>query len=64
MSKPTIKPNISENFTVEDIHKIREHNREATNNMTFDERRAYYEQGANEVLKRIALLKANKKITA
>jgi len=64
MIKPSIKPNISENFTVEDIHKIREYNHETTKDMTFDERKSYYEQGADEVLNRIAQLKAKNKATA
>ena len=57
------KPNISNDFTIEDIHKIREHNHEVTKDMTFEERKAYYEEGASEVLDRIAQLKADKMVT-
>jgi len=59
-----VKPNISENFTIEDIHKVREYNHEATKDMTFDERKSYYEQNADEVLRRIAKLKEKSKATA
>lgn len=58
------KPDISSLFTVEDIHKIREHNHEATKDMTFDDRKAYYEQSAAEVISKIAQLKAGKKVSA
>ena len=64
MTNPTTRPNISKDFTVEDIHKIREHNHETTKDMTFDERKLYYEQSAEEVLNRIAQLKAKNKATA
>ena len=33
---------ISPNFTVEDIHKIREHNYEVTKHMTTEEKLLYY----------------------
>jgi len=42
------KPNISPNFTVDDIHKIREYHYELTKNMTFEERAAFYHDGAKE----------------
>ena len=61
---PMTKPNISNHFTLEDIHKIREYNHETTKDMTFDERKAYYEQGAADVLSKIAQIKANKKNSA
>jgi len=54
------KPIISEDFTIEDIHKIREYNHEVTKDMTFEDRKAYYEEGAAEVLERIEKLKAEK----
>lgn len=38
--KPTVK--ISPDFTVDDIHKIREANSEFTKTMTIDEKVAYY----------------------
>ena len=42
------KPNISPDFTVEDIHKIREYHYELTKDMTREERRAFYSEGARE----------------
>jgi hypothetical protein len=41
---------ISPKFTIEDIHKIREHNHEMTKDLSFENRRAYYEKGAEECL--------------
>jgi precorrin-2 methylase len=45
--------NISPNFTVEDIHKIREYNYEMTKDMSKEDRRAYYRAGAERMEKRI-----------
>lgn len=45
------KPEISNNFTVDDIHKVREYNHEATKNMSFVERKKYYDTKANEFKK-------------
>ena len=42
------KPNISPDFTVEDIHKVREYHYELTKNMTREQRRAFYGEGAKE----------------
>jgi len=42
------KPNISQDFTIEDIHKIREYHYELTKDMSFDERVAFYREGAKE----------------
>ena len=39
------KPEISPNFTIEDIHKIREYNYRKTKDMTPEERDAYYRAG-------------------
>ena len=44
MNKPTISPD----FTVEDIHKIREYHYELTKDMPFEERAAFYHEGAKE----------------
>ncbi|MCL2169986.1 MAG: hypothetical protein FWB74_08180 [Defluviitaleaceae bacterium] len=55
------KPIISDDFTIDDIHKIREYNYEMTKNMSFEDRRAYYERGASEVLERIEKLRAEKR---
>lgn len=56
--------NISPDFTVEDIHKIREYNYEMTKNMTKDERDQYYkkrELRAKEVQKHIEALRLARK---
>ena len=50
--------NLSPYFTVEDIHKVREYNYEMTKNMTKEDRWAYYEKGADRVLKLLAERKA------
>lgn len=47
------EPNISPDFTIDDIHKIREYNYEMTKNMTNEDRRNYYKKGADEVQKQI-----------
>lgn len=48
------RPAISPNFTIEDIHKIREWTYERQKNMTDEERRADNEQYAAPVRERIA----------
>jgi hypothetical protein len=45
------KPDISPNFTVDDIHKIREYNWETTKNLSAEERTAYYRNKALDFLK-------------
>ena len=40
---------ISPDFTIEDIHKIREYNYEMTKNMTSREKADYYNEGTKEV---------------
>lgn len=49
--------NITGDLTVEEIHKIRQYNYEMTKNMTFEDRTAYYKNGAERVLNRIRDLK-------
>ena len=49
--------NITPDFTVEDIHKVREYHYELTKDMTVAERRAFYKKGADEAEKRIHELK-------
>ena len=44
---------ISSNFTIEDIHKIREKNHEITKNMTEQERMDYYNNRGMEVHRKI-----------
>ena len=51
---------ISKEFTIDDIHKIREHNYETTKNMSVDELRVYYKKSADEGERRINALKAAK----
>ena len=51
------KPNISPNFTVDDIHAIRVYNSERRKNMTVEELNEDINKGANEVLKRIEELR-------
>jgi len=41
---------ISPDFTIEDIHKIREYNYERRKDMTFEEYKADVKKGATEVL--------------
>lgn len=38
------KPILSPNFTIEDIHKLREYNYEMTKDMSPEERRNYYNE--------------------
>ena len=54
------KLEISPNFTIDDIHKIREYHYEITKNMTTDEWCAYFNNTANRVLKEMAERKAEK----
>ena len=55
-----VKPNISPDFTIDDIHKIREYNYDVTRDMTFEERRSYYKSGAAEAIKKIQELRKEK----
>jgi len=45
-----IKLNISPNFTLEDIRKIRDYDYEMTKNMTREERSAYYDKICKEAM--------------
>jgi len=54
--------NISRNFSIEDIHKIREYNYNATKDMSLDERNKYYKTGASKVLEKMAILKKEKEL--
>ena len=45
------KPEISKDFTVEDIHKIREYNWGQTKNLSPSEQSAYYRNKAEAFLK-------------
>lgn len=44
------KPNISPDFTIEDIHKIREYHYEITKDMTTQERINFYNEGGRAFL--------------
>lgn len=57
-----MKPlDISPNFTIEDIHKIREYNYEMTKNMTRQEKMDYYNEGAREVRRILEDMKNDRK---
>ena len=47
------KPVLSANFTIEDIHKLREYNYEMTKHMTEEERMDYYNKRGREVQREI-----------
>ena len=55
------KLEISADFTIEDIHKIREYNYEVTKDMAFEEQRAYYKKGSDEMMRRIEEIRRNNK---
>ncbi len=44
------KPDISPDFTIDDIHKIREYHYELTNDMTTQERINFYNEGGRAFL--------------
>ena len=52
--------NISKDFTIDDIHKIREYNYEITKNMTVEEKIAYYRKSAESVQKQIDEIRKSK----
>ncbi len=58
------KPEISPDFTIEDIHKIREYHYELTKDMTFEGRTAFYHEGAKEFQKYIAERKREKELSS
>jgi len=47
------KPILSPNFTIEDIHKLREYNYYVTRNMTVHEQMEYYNAGGRAFQKEI-----------
>ena len=55
------KPVISPDFTIEDIHKIREYNYEVTKNMTIEEKIAYYNSARIDVEGKIQRRRALKR---
>ena len=52
------KPILSPNFTIEDIHKLREYNYEMTKDMTDKERMDYYNIRGREVQRKLERMKA------
>ncbi len=54
------KPILSPNFTIEDIHKLREYNYYLTKDMTSQERRDYYNKRGMEVHRQIQERKLQK----
>ena len=55
------KPIISTDFTIEDIHKIREYNYEYTKDMTLEEKLAYYNSAGMETEQEIQRRKQAKR---
>jgi len=53
------KPDISPNFTIDDIHKIREWNYERLKDATIEERLMDINKGAEDGLKRIEAFRAS-----
>ena len=51
---------MSKDFTIDDIHKLREYNYEQTKNMTVNERSEYYNAKGKELHKSIQLAKSEK----
>lgn len=54
------KPDISPNFTVDDIHIIREFNWEQTKNLSEAERTSYYKKKALDFLKEAGIVPQKK----
>ena len=54
------KPVISPDFTIEDIHKIREYHYELTKDMTPQERMDFYNEGGKAFLKEMEERKLQK----
>lgn len=53
-------PEISPNFTIDDIHKIREYHYELTKDMSRQEKMDFYNNGAREFLKEMQERKLQK----
>ena len=56
------KPDISPNFTIDDIHKIREYNYEQTKNLSIKEQCDYYNNKAEKFLKEAGIQPKREKI--
>ncbi|MCL2065521.1 MAG: hypothetical protein FWG98_14270 [Candidatus Cloacimonetes bacterium] len=57
------KLEISPDFTLGDIRKIRDYNYEMTKNMNAEEKRAYYKKEADSGIKEFEKFKAKKRAT-
>lgn len=51
------KPVLSPNFTIEDIHKLREYNYEMTKHMTDEKLRDYYNKAGRAVQRKLEKMK-------
>ena len=58
------EPVISPEFTIEDIHKIREYHYELTKDMTMQEKIDFYNEGGNAFLKEMEEKKKQKTAVA
>lgn len=56
------KPELSDNFTVDDIHKIREYNSEVSRNLNFAEKNYYYNKTSEELLKNFGIAYRKNKV--
>ena len=56
------KPDISPDFTIDDIHKIREYNYEQTKNLSVAEQGAYYKDKAEQFLKEAGIQPKTKSV--
>lgn len=54
------KPVLSPNFTIEDIHKLREYNYEMTKYMTTEEKLLYYNTPRTDAEEQIEMLRARR----
>ena len=54
------KPEISKDFTIDDIHKIREYNYEETKHLTVAEKAEYYKSKAESFLKEAGITPKSK----
>ena len=52
--------NLSPKFTIDDIHKVREHNYEITKHMTIEELCNFYKKSADEGERRINAIRKTK----
>ena len=51
--------NISENFTLEDIYKIRNYYYDTTKNMPYEKQLKFYEEKAKPIIEKLGLKYAN-----